>query len=343
MKLPFPVDSEKEKNILNPFYARLKKFFYSKRIGIFLFFLVISSILWILNELDNEYATRISYPIHFTDFPEEKVHVGDVPSSISLKVKGKGFKLLEYKIRGNLDPIELNIDSYNLFGQEENNKSIKFYILTSRTQDRVSQQLGSEVEIIDINPDTLFFEFAERMKKEVPVFSRIEYTLDKQLMLKEDIQVEPDSVIVSGPGSVVDTVNKIYTAYHEFPELSSDIEKTIALKAPHRQLDIEPREVTIKMEVEQFNEGELTIGIDVVNEPDSVMLRLFPNTVRINYLVGLSNYESVIKQLFEAQVDYRETKENKGEKLEVEITKYPDYLKSFSYHPQKVDYIIEKK
>src|SRR6056297_2580181 len=122
MKIPFPVDSDKEKNILNPFYARLKKFFYSKRIGIFLFFLFISSILWVLNELDNEYSTRVSYPIHFTDFPEKKVHVGEVPSSISLKVKGKGFKLLEYKIRGNLNPIELNIDSYNLISQEKNNK-----------------------------------------------------------------------------------------------------------------------------------------------------------------------------------------------------------------------------
>lgn len=336
------METEKGKNILHLFFARVKKMFYSKRIGVFLFFLIISSILWLLNELDNQYTARISYPISYTNFPDQKVHVGELPSKLNLKVKGKGFKILEYKISNNLNPVELSVGAYNLYHSEENKQSVKFYILTSTTQNRLSQQLSSEVEILEISPDTLFFEFAERIQKKVPVNPNIKYTLEEQLMLKEEVQLEPDSVVISGPSSVLDTVSEVSTKYYEFLHLNKDISKEIPLKISHEQLEITPGMVTLNLRVEQFNEGELTIDIRIVNKPDSVMLRLFPNNVRINYLVGLSNYESVIEELFEATVDYQDIEEGNKEKLEVDITKYPDYLKSFSYHPKEVDYIIEK-
>jgi YbbR domain-containing protein len=94
--------------------------------------------------------------------------------------------------------------------------------------------------------------------------------------------------------------------------------------------------------VEQYTEGTLKKDIVVRNSPDSVVLRIFPSTVNITYLVGLSNYEEVIPELFKVYVDYRDTWADRDQ-LRVYVEKAPEYLKSYTFRPQEVDYIIEKK
>jgi hypothetical protein len=41
-------------------------------------------------------------------------------------------------------------------------------------------------------------------------------------------------------------------------------------------------------------------------------------------------------------VDYKDIQSN-GEQLKVVVDQAPDYLRSYSYKPQRVDYIIERK
>lgn len=328
-------------NTLRTFFKSFKASHYKKNLGVFFIFLIISTVLWFLNELEDTYVTRIDYPVQFTRFPRDKVVVGELPSSLELKVSGQGFKLLEYKLAKNLSPLSLQISSYNLKHQSRAN-SLVYYIPARSVRPKITQQLGSNMEILDIVPDTLFFEFTDRASKKVPLDANIKYSLGKQMMLKGNISITPDSIEISGPQSVLDTVDTVMTKFKEFADLTSTIETTVDLKKVHKQVEYSNKQVKLLIPLEQYTEGTLKKEIVVRNSPDSLIVRTFPNSVNITYLVGLSNYEKVIPELFKVYVDYEGAMENK-EQLNVLVEKTPGYLRSYSYRPQKVDYIIEKK
>ncbi|MFO8233953.1 MAG: hypothetical protein R6U04_00920 [Bacteroidales bacterium] len=311
---------------------------YNRNVGIFLFFLLISTIFWFLNELDNVYVTRISYPVKYTDPPQDKIIAEELPSKLKLKIEGTGFKILEYQLGKKLAPIEISIRSSNLNMETDS----KYYLLTQSIQSTILQELSSEINILDISPDTLQFHFAEKISKTVPVVSNMEYELGQQLMLKNNISIDPDSIIVSGPNTIIDTIDSVKTKNTKLGIINNSFKTTLELEDIHSEVQYSAQKVDITIPVEQYTEGKLRKEIEIKNCPDSIILRIFPSYVQIKYIVGLSNYENVIPELFKVNVDYNET-QTENEKLPVKVESSPDYLKSYSYTPHHVDYIIEKK
>ncbi len=314
---------------------------YRKNVGVFLIFLFLSSVFWLLNQLDESYVTTVNYPVKYINPPQDKVFVGELPSRLELEVEGSGFRLVEYKIGKEIMPLELNINSYSL-EPSENKKNLKYFTATNSIKSRIAQQFSSSVKILDVAPDTLFFEFSEKKTKEVPVQPNISYKLAPQLMLQEGIKLSPDSVTISGPDKLLDTVNFVKTRHKEIGELNRDFSFITSLKSPHPQVKFSDRKINVTLPVESFTEGKLEKKIVVKNEPDSLQVRTFPKSIDITYLVGLSNYENVIPELFKASVSYTQVKQGK-KRLDVTVEKAPEYLKSYSYSPKSVDYIIEKK
>lgn len=326
---------------LATFFRNFKASNYKKNLGVFLIFLIISTVLWFLNELEDDYVTRIRYPVQYSHFPEDKVVVGELPSALELEVRGQGFQLLEYKFARNLSPLMLQVSSFDLKAQSRAGSG-EYYIPTQSIEPRLNQELSQNMEILEIIPDTLFFEFTDRISKVVPVEADIEYSFGKQMMLKGNVSIEPDSIEMSGPRSVLDTVDKVRTKYREFSDLTDTLETTVDLKKLHEQVEYSSEQVDLQIPVEQYTEGDLRKEIAVRNCPDSLVVRTFPSSVKITYLVGLSNYEEVIPELFQVYVDYADVRES-SDQLKVVVENAPDYLRSYSYTPQKVDYIIERK
>ena len=319
----------------------IKALRHNRRLGIFLIFLALSTIFWFLTQLEEVYVSSISYPVEYQDMPEDKIVVGDLPAQMQLEIRGQGFKLLEYKFSNELNPLILHINSYNL-QTLEGASSPRYYIVTQTTTTRIAQQLSQDVEILDITPDTLFFEFAEKVSKKVPVHPGVEYSFARQMMLRGSIQIEPDSVIISGPNTVVDTIDQIPMRSRRFTDLQQTVHASVELETPHKQVSLSTRQVELTIPVEQYTEGSLEKNVQVVNVPDSLVVRTFPQSVTVTYLVGLSQYEQVIPELFKVTGDYQDIQQGRGQ-LKVEVVKAPDYLKSYSCNPQEVDYIIEKK
>ncbi len=101
-------------------------------------------------------------------------------------------------------------------------------------------------------------------------------------------------------------------------------------------------EVDVNINIEKFTEGSHKIKLNVLNVPDSLIIRTFPKEITVTYFVALSDYEKVLPQLFEAVVDYNETVHQEN-KLQISIKNSPEYIKSLRFNPKSVEYIIEKK
>ena len=311
-----------------------------RRLMVFLFFVVLSTIFWFLNQLEEEYETDIALPIRYSEFPKDKILVSDLPDHFDLRVKAHGFKLLEYKISNKFLPYSINVNSLTLRIHSESSY-VKLYALTRLLKDDVERKLSSELEIVSISPDTLYFDFAERVFKKVPIVSQLNPIPTTQYMVQGDIQFTPDSVTISGANPIVDTINQVYTKKLDILDLKEIYEDEVKLEKI-KNVDFSEDEVDVNINVEKFTEGSQNIKLNVINVPDSLILRTFPNNITVNYFVTLSYYDKVLPQLFEAVVDYNSI-DNQKNKLDVEIVNQPEYIQTLRYNPKSVEYIIEKK
>jgi len=307
----------------------------------FLFFVFIAAIFWLLNELNKDSITDISYPVKYTNLPGQKILVNDLPSKLAIKIQGPGYTLLKYKMSPRFIPLNLDMRSYFL-RQKPGASDDEQYVLTRDLINRFERRLDGVTSIIEILPDTLFFRFDSIIYKNVPVVPDVQYNLSRQYMLTRNIHTIPDTVRVSGPGMILDTLEGIPTISKNYPSLNKTIQEEIGL-AEISKLSYNIENVTMVIPVEQFTEAQLRIPIEPINVPDSMVLKPFPNHVTLTCLAALSEYEKLSEHLFRAEVDYGAIDQSLGGKLKVEITSSPEFVQSIKIFPIYVEFVIERK
>jgi hypothetical protein len=327
-------------SLLRKFYKGLRRRL-DRNFLIFLFFVFIAAIFWLLNELNQDSIADVSYPVKYTNLPGNKILVNDMPSKLGIKIQGPGYTLLKYKMSPRFIPLNLDMRSYFL-RQKPGTGNDEKYLLTKDLISRFERRLDGVTRIIQILPDTLFFRFDSIVRKAVPVVPRVDYTTARQYMLSDDPQVDPDSIVVSGPGMIVDTIQQVNTVLKKYQSLNKTVQEEVEI-AEIPKLTYNVEQVTLILPIEQFTEAQLDIPIEAVNVPDSMMLKPFPNHVTLTCLAGLSEYEKLSEHLFRAEVDYAAIDQTLGGKLKVEITSAPDFVRSIKIFPIYVEFVIERK
>lgn len=311
-----------------------------KKLLIFLFFVVVSSVFWFLNTLSKEYTTTISYPVRYTNFPKNKILVGDTPSDLTLKVNAQGYKLLTYRISSTVKPIIFDVNSFSLNRVNKKGAPIS-YILTDFANDKIAQQLSSSLTIIDILPDTLFFQFADIATKKVMVVPDLIVTCEKQYMLNGKIKLIPDSIIISGAKSIIDSIKNVKTSRLILENLKKETHRSLSIQKMSG-VKYSDKCVVVDIPVEKFTESLLTIPLEVKHVPKIYHIRTFPDVITVSYRVGLSDYDKIKEHHFKAIVDFKDIEAKKSNKVKVKLVKFPHNVKSIKYNPRNVEYIIEK-
>jgi len=138
-----------------------QKLQFRKKILLFSVFLLISVFIWLLSALSKNYTSVIEYPLVYTDFPEERAFVGELPGHLDLRINAIGYALLRYKMFRKPVPISFKVSAFTL--NRPGQDSSRAYILTRYLKDQVSRQLDPELQLLEIKPDTLHFQFARRV------------------------------------------------------------------------------------------------------------------------------------------------------------------------------------
>ncbi len=318
-----------------------KKIHLDYRVFIFLFFLIISTIFWFLNALSKNYTTSISYPLRYKHFPNDKMLIGKLPSHISLHVNAYGFSLLRFNLSKSLLPI--NFDLKKLPKKYINKDSSKFYIRTDFAGQLLSEQFKTDISIRSVSPDSILFHFAKISHKTVVVVPNIDLDFQKQYILKSKIELTPDSIGIKGPTNLLEKIDTIQTSYYKFSKVNNNIETKLQLDSISG-IQFQLNEVNVKIPVEKYTEAQVRIPIEVINAPQNIEIKMFPNFVTIKYFVGLSKYELISSRDFRAIVDFKEVEQNETDKATVEIVNKSKLIvpQSMKYHPKKTEYIIEK-
>lgn len=301
-------------------------------------FLVISASIWMLNALSKNYTSIIEYPLIYTDFPEDRVFVGEMPGHLDLQINSHGYALLRYKMFRKPVPISFKISAFNMSRRNDSSSS---FILTRYLRDQISTQLPAELQLLEIKPDTLHFQFTERVSRRVKVSPDVAFTIDNQFTIKDEIVLVPDSVDITGPDLILDTLASLSTERMELGLLTRDYNDKLRLKQIP-ELQYEVSRVDCSIELERFTEMQVPVSIDVLNLPDSIMLQTFPSRVMLTCRVGLSKYDRIEGHPFRAVVDY-ELIDERTIVLSVSIQNLPVYLLSYEYSPKSVEFLKSRK
>jgi hypothetical protein len=306
---------------------------------LFLFFLLISSVAWLLTSLNRDYSTSIRCQLEFTDLPGNKTLAVLENPVIDLNISGHGYTLVWYKINPEIKlPFSLRMTGIQSGLQ---NGVYRYWLLSRQMKEKLQPAFGSTLLINSVTPDTLYIDLCEKISRKVPVLPNLNLRFARQYMLCGPVKISPDSVIVSGPRNRVDSLQGVRTHLHRVSSLKGEYNTRLLLEPPLLVIsDISSVDVSIC--AEKFTEAEITVPLNVVNLPEGISLKTFPPNVQLTYRIGLSKYKEVGPDLFTVSVDFREAMQPGTEKLPVVLQRAPDFIEEIKFNPHTVDFIIEK-
>ena len=318
-------------------YLQLEKLKNDKQIVAFLVCLLIATVLWFLNALSKDYTATISYPVKYVNPPSNRFLSNTPPDKFDLKVEAHGFTLLRHKLSLSFSPIVLNL---NAITREEKSNSRSYNIRTENLVRRISDQISKEITISEIRPEFITLVLDSLITKKVPVKLNVKTEFKPQFYLKEPLSASPDSVEITGPATILDTVFSLKTEPKTFERLDAQTERQVGLLHPDKTAT-SPDKIMVKIPVERFTEKELKIPVEVRNKPPKVNIKLFPSEIKVSFLVGLSEFESITSADFKAYVDYETIINSHSEELNVKIDSKPSYIQMLKISPTTVEYLIE--
>ena len=311
----------------------------NKKMVTYIFFVGLATIFWFLNALSKEYTTTVNYPVSYSDFPAKKILSNELPPRLRLTVRAYGFDLLRYKLSF-FQSLNLPVNEYTNNKMEkvgENN----FLFPTNRMTSQVATQLSSAISVTHISPDTINFQFSSLIEKKVPIHLNYNLKFEAQFRQGADIVLRPDSILIVGAQAILDSVKYIETDVLELRKLNETTKKKLGF-VKIKGLKFSQNKVEVKVPVEQFTEAQKKVTLKVVNLPDSVFLRLFPHEIKMSYLVGLKDYETITPEQFEVEIDYK-TIDLANNKVKVNLINSPLNVSNVSFYPKEVAYLIEKR
>lgn len=305
----------------------------SKRINIFLLFLVMSFGILILTKLSKTYTNTIVFHIEKKNIPETEVIIHDSLPTLNITLKTQGFNYLKYYFKK--PKIELDFSN-------KINRTDSIYVWNNQTAfSDIISQFDSDIEVLNINPDTLWFRYDENDIKKVPIKlnSYINFKLGFDVL--KDFNLEPDSIKVIGPKSVLSNIDIVETSLLEINEVTSDFSKQVQIKVPSNSDNVtfSPSKVMVSAKVEKFTEGKLKIPVEVVNVPESLQIKFFPKTVTLSYYTSLSNFNSIGIEDFNVVCDFKTINSNQNY-LEPKLIKKPSGVKNIKLNLNQIEFII---
>jgi len=320
---------------------KLRKRILKREVAVFSFFLLLSFVFWFLNALSKEMNGRIEYPVRYINFPEDRALVNELPDYFNLMVSGPGYSIVQTKLGGRKEHLTVDLNKAGIRVQEDKDKLL-FYILSFSLREQLSSQLRSDFSIVSIVPDTIHFEFDLVGKRKVPVVPDIEIITQRQYFVHGEIICSPDSIEISGPKTMVDTIEEVFTRYYAFDQLNETESKTLGLKSISK-ISFSERRSEVTVPVEQFTEAVIELPVTMINVPDTVDIRLFPDLVTLQCIVALSDYNNIQDAPVEAFVDFKDLDLMTTNRLKVALEKLPEYASQVKINPQYIEYLIERK
>jgi len=327
-------------NWVYKFAKYLKKVYFrnDKRVAAYFVCVAIATVFWFLNALSKTYTVKIVAPVEYVNFPNNKTLASNLPEKFEMTIRSHGFTILRRKLIFLLGPLSFNVNEMTNNRMMENKKT-SFAFPTRQFLTEMSYQLSNDIEILSMTPDTLFFRFDQMSQKLVKVKPLVNVNLKKQFQISGKITTKPNTIVVNGPQSTLDTLQFVYTKAKEFNAVDQPIQVKAEI-SPVKELFFDPQSVELMVPVEEYTEAQQSVPVMLTDAPENVKVKLFPARVKVSFLVGLSRFSDIHPEDFKLAVSYTDI-EGGQQRLRIKTLSAPAYLYDMKITPEEIEYLIE--
>lgn len=302
----------------------------------FIVFVIISFFIWLLITFSKEYITEVTLPVQYTNIPQNKILQEAPITDLNLSIKATGFKIAITEISKK----SLNIDASKL----QQKKGDDYYLLTKNQFLKIQKQLFTGVDLQEIERDTINLNIGVLASKLVAVKPKLDLEYHIGYDLLEDVVVEPDSILISGPSSQIKDIDYLELENLTLSDIKADFNQFLKILKPEsaENLKLTTTSATVKGKVDKFTEGSINIPFTINNLPEDVNVTILNDEIQVVFVVALSNFNQVSKSSFKVECDYEMSSNNDLSYLIPKITLKPNYVRSVKLIPSKIDFLIQK-
>lgn len=301
----------------------------------FFFFLVLSSIFWLMTALNETYEREVSVPAYLVNVPKNVVITSDMEDTVRVTVRDKGFALLAYIYGEGVRPININFQSF------VTRQSGYGVVPSQELMKMVNQRFSGASKVVQVKPDRLDFYYNYGQSRQVPVKMAGVVVPGKSFYLART-RFWPETVIVYGSKQTLDSLRYVKTVPINITNFNDTVVKTVALEKING-VKIVPNTVRIGLYPDILTEETIEVPVTAVNMPEGKVLRPFPQRVTVNFIVGASMFRSISSDQFAVVVDYNELIEHPSDKCNIHLRQCPQGVRNARLQMTQVDYLIEEQ
>ncbi|MDO4461884.1 MAG: hypothetical protein Q4C30_05220 [Bacteroidia bacterium] len=327
-----------------PFLQKILGILRGNNFRLYISFVVVASLFWVIEQLRRDYTTAIDIPLELHSAPENYIIPQESQENLSIRalVSGDGYTLLQHFWADHESHV-VDVDVSRL-PRVQTADGVFAVVVSSQFYSEVSSNLEDRIELRGMMQDSLFIPLLRARKKYLPVVPRVDYAIEQQHILSDDVRVSPSHVWVNGTNNLVDTMSAVYTKKTDHFVLHDTLTLSLDCDLP-QGVQTNTHSVDVTFCVESFTEKVIEVPITAINEPEGYTFRAFPPTARVSFSVGISKFEKVGPNDIDIVADLStvDIRSNNQQKVKLHLVSAPDYLMNISYSPIFVEFLLERQ
>lgn len=299
----------------------------SRKLNIFIASVIFAVILWSSISLSDLFYTNIDVKLTLINFPDGYTTGSQLPEEIKLKVRGQGWRL-----------VFLNVGPETEFrvsvGGDSGWHHISLYDYLES-----NRWLLSDVDIINLYPDSLNYYVERIISKKLPVVSALDLEFKPGYGLASDIIFNPESVLVKGPLSYLRSQEEIETNRKNLGFLDSRTSTEVNLDRI-TGFEYNTNLIEIILDVQRIVDKQFeNIPVEVLDIPAGREVVLLPNKINLNVRGGIEILGKLKEEQFHAYVKYQTLVQDTTGSIIPEILLPLNVTLQFS-KPDRLRYVI---
>ncbi len=298
-------------------------------------FLGFTAFLWFSLQFSKNYSQEVSFMINYDQLQNQKVIKPTSDHEIKMVLNGSGLQLLKYTFFNHT----IDVDTRKANNINENHA----FFTGKKMHNVLKSSLGYDGEVSHVFKDTLhiYYDVFEDKKIPLKINSSINYVSGYTSI--KGITSEQKEILVTGPKSILDTLNFVVTEELILTDIKADYKGFLSLsknKLP-KNLMFEKKEIPVTLIVDKLTEGEFKVPITLLNVPKSLRVQLFPKEVGIVFSVTLKDYSKLTALDFNVSANMINVKPNTSSLL-LKLDKVPSFVYNARLMEKEVQYVVIK-
>ena len=288
-----------------------------------------SVLLWVFVSFSGEFSITLNLPTQVIDIPENYSVSSMSSNDVSISLKGQGWQLAKHTM--GRDP-KFFIPSPTELGDQE---------ISIRNMIYANSWLSTTLQLAEITPEKLNITIEKTESKMVEVVPVLSLGYKPGYGLVSPIKIEPDSVLITGPESIVSNLNMINTEGRIVSNLETESSMILGLKPP-KFTNLIINECSVYFDIQKIVDKEFEeLNIITKNIPSRYELILSPNKLSIILRGGISKLSKLKTEDIAVYVKFEQAINDTSGGIEP-IIELPEFTSLIDIKPNRLEYIIKK-